>query len=82
LIRSSETVARAVAKQLGYRATNYTSKGAKVYVRSKGKGPKYIVRDRDGHSGGAWKGASSVRNLGSKNTRSGTYNAELKRIGD
>jgi hypothetical protein len=36
----------------------------------------------DGHSGGAWKGATTVANLGSKKTRSGTYDADLKRIGD
>ncbi|HCY4498520.1 TPA: hypothetical protein O1U09_001509, partial [Staphylococcus aureus] len=29
-----------------------------------------------------WKGASSIKNLGSKKTRSGTYDANLKRIGD
>jgi len=44
--------------------------------------PKYITPDRDGHNNGAWKGASSVKNLGSKKTRSGTYDANLKRIGD
>ncbi|MBW5882016.1 hypothetical protein FYM13_10555 [Staphylococcus aureus] len=29
-----------------------------------------------------WKGARSIKNLGSKKTRSGTYDANLKRIGD
>ncbi|MCY7772165.1 SAR2788 family putative toxin [Bacillus haynesii] len=82
MIASSETVAKAVAKELGYSATKYVSHGAKVYKRVKGKGPKYITRDKDGHNGGVWKGASSVKNLGSKKTRSGTYDAELRRIGD
>ncbi|TKI22122.1 hypothetical protein FCO27_16950 [Bacillus pumilus] len=82
MVKSSETVAKVVAKQLGYSATNYISKGAKVYKRGKGKGPKYITRDNDGHTGGTWKGASTVKNLASKKTRSGTYDAELRRIGD
>ncbi len=36
----------------------------------------------DGHNGGAWKGATSIKNLGSKDTRSGTYDVFLTRIGD
>ena len=44
---------------------------------------QYITRDVDGHNGGAWKVADSVRDLGSRDTRSGTFNADLtKRIGD
>uniref|UniRef100_UPI001F0BB96C toxin C-terminal domain-containing protein n=1 Tax=Staphylococcus aureus TaxID=1280 RepID=UPI001F0BB96C len=46
------------------------------------KRQQYISVDKDGHRGGAWKGASSIKNLGSKKTRSGTYDANLKRIGD
>lgn len=83
MIKSSETVAKAVAKNLGYTPTNYTSHGAKVYkAGKKAKGPKYITRDKDSHIGGAWKGADTVKGLGSKKTRSGTYDAELNRIGD
>lgn len=52
-----------------------------VQENSKGR-PQYISVDKDGHRGGAWKGASSIKNLGSKKTRSGTYDANLKRIGD
>ena len=54
----------------------------KIFKRGSGKGPKYISPDADDHSGGAWKGASSIANLASKKTRSGTYDAELNRIGD
>ena len=36
-----------------------------------------------GHNGGTWKRATSVANLGSKRTRTGTFNATLTpRIGD
>ncbi|WP_053072150.1 SAR2788 family putative toxin [Rossellomorea marisflavi] len=82
MIKNQEKVARAAAKDLGYKETNYMSKKASVYVRGKGKGPKYITRDIDGHNGGTWKGAPTVKALGSKKTRSGTYDTMLKRIGD
>jgi filamentous hemagglutinin len=42
-----------------------------------------MTRDLDGHDGGAWKMADSVKGLGSKETRIGTFDAQLKtRIGD
>lgn len=46
------------------------------------RGNDYITRDLDGHNGGAWKMADSVKNLGSKETRSGTFDVNLNRIGD
>lgn len=83
MIRTAPSVAKAAAEDLGYTVTNYTSHGAKVYkAGKKAKGPAYITVDKDGHNGGVWKGASSVKNLGQKSTRSGTYDAELNRIGD
>lgn len=83
MIRTVPSVAKAAAEDLGYTVTNYTSHGAKVYkAGKKAKGPEYITVDKDGHNGGVWKGASSVKNLGKKSTRSGTYDAELNRIGD
>jgi len=73
----------AKAKKLGYIKTNYRSHGQAVYHRSKAKSSlKYITPDTDSHNGGYWKAASSVKNLGSKSTRSGTYDSNLKRIGD
>ncbi len=82
MIRSAPAVAEAAAKNLGYSLVKgQYSHGAKVFINKKGK-PKYISVDQDGHNGGAWKGATSIKNLGSKKTRSGTYDAELKRIGD
>lgn len=82
MIRSVPAVAKEAAKDLGYTVVQgQYSHGAKVFYNKKGK-PKYISVDKDDHNGVAWKGASSVKNLGSKETRSGTYDAELKRIGD
>lgn len=46
------------------------------------KGKTYITPDLDSHSGGVWKAAGSVEDLGGKSTRWGTYDADLNRIGD
>jgi hypothetical protein len=48
------------------------------------KGRTYISPDVDGHNGGVWKKCKgSPKNLRSKKTRDGTYNADLsERIGD
>lgn len=45
-------------------------------------GKRYITRDLDGHNGGAWKMADSVKNLGSQEARYGTVDVKLNRIGD
>lgn len=59
--------------------TNHRSHIQPVYR----KGDVYVTRDVDGHNGGVWKAAGSPEALGSKKTRSGTYNADLSvRIGD
>jgi len=70
------------AEDLGYEKTNERSKGQRVYKNKKGKSPRYISRDTDSHNGGVWKGADTVKDLGSKNTRTGTYDGDLNRIGD
>ncbi|QZZ03623.1 SAR2788 family putative toxin [Staphylococcus arlettae] len=81
-IKSNPKAAFNAANRLGYSPTNYISQGKRVFKKN-GKGhPKYITVDRTNHNGGAWKGASSVRKLGAKKTRSGTYDVNLKRIGD
>ena len=61
-------------------------KGEAIYKDSKGR---YITvdvgngRSKGGsHNGGVWKMADSVKNLGKKETRMGTYDADLNRIGD
>ena len=66
------------ANKLGFEKTNYTSHGQPVFK----KGNTYITPDVDGHNGGTWKAAGSVKDLGSKSTRWGTYDANLNRIGD
>lgn len=82
---TTDSAAKALATELGYSSTNYLSSGARVFSRTAKdavSGPKYITRDVTSHIGGVWKGATSVDNLRSKATRSGTYDAILKRIGD
>ncbi|WP_300662073.1 toxin C-terminal domain-containing protein, partial [Fluviicola sp.] len=64
----------------GYKKTNYKSHGQNMYHNK--KTGSYITPDQDGHNGGVWKKASSVENLGSKETREGTYNEELEKVGD
>ena len=75
---SKGTNTNKAAEDLGYTKTNYRSHGQPVYKN----GNKYITQDVDGHNGGAWKMADSIKNLGSKSTRMGTYDANLNRIGD
>lgn len=66
------------AEALGYKKINETVKNQAVYK----KGNSFITRDIDGHIGGAWKMAGSVKDLGKKATRDGTYDSNLERIGD
>ena len=73
-----------VAKDLGYSKNSERSHGQPVYSNSNAKRAlKYISPDIDAHNGGYWKAADSIKNLGSRNTRSGTYDITLSvRIGD
>ena len=84
MTRSIPAVTKAAAKDLGYtEVRGQFSHGAKIFeAGKKAKGPKYISVDKDGHNGGTWKGASTIKDLGNKKTRSGTYDEELNRIGD
>ncbi|WP_263771806.1 hemagglutinin repeat-containing protein [Propionivibrio soli] len=71
--------AKVAAEALGFKKINETvHDGQAVFKR----GNDFITRDLDGHNGGAWKMADSVKNLGSKETRAGTYDVNLNRIGD
>jgi uncharacterized protein RhaS with RHS repeats len=55
------------------------SHGAPVFK----KGNLYISPDIDGHNPeGIWKAATSVENLGKKETRLGTFDDKLMKIGD
>ena len=67
----------ALAERLGYAPTPFRSHGEPVFQRR----GFYISPDADSHIGGVWKGATSPRALLSKTTRSGTYDAEMNRIG-
>lgn len=76
--RMTAPEATKAAKDLGYDKTNFKSHGQPVFKQ----GNKYITPDVDAHSGGTWKMADSVENLGSKSTRTGTFDANLVKIGD
>lgn len=64
----------------GYEKTNFRSHNQKVFYNKKNK--TYITPDAGGHIGGIWKMAKSLKSLGKKKTRMGTYDAKLNRIGD
>lgn len=74
--------ATAAAKKLGYtKVKGASSHGNAVFTNSKAaRTLRYITADVDSHIGGVWKGADTIANLGSKATRSGTYNALLEWI--
>ena len=71
------------AKKLGYsRVKGATSHGKAVFENPKAvKALRFITADADSHIGGVWKAADTIEHLGSKATRSGTYNALLEWIG-
>jgi filamentous hemagglutinin len=71
--------AKVAAEALGYQKISETVHGGQAVFR---KGKTYITRDLDGHNGGAWKMAGSVKALESKSTRDGTFDKNLNRIGD
>jgi hypothetical protein len=70
--------ATAAAQKLGYQKIKETIRGEAIYR----KGSSFITRDATAHKRGAWKMADSVKALGSKETRLGTFDQNLKRIGD
>lgn len=79
IVYPTDSHAATAAAKLGYSKTNYvTRNGAAVFK----KGNSYISRDVDGHNGGAWKEASSPEKLNNKATRNGTFDINMKRIGD
>ncbi|WP_216667660.1 toxin C-terminal domain-containing protein, partial [Saccharibacillus deserti] len=78
--------AEAAANMLGFEKVNAgRAKAAVFYSKEKGV---YITRDIPRQStgttdnGGVWKMADSIPGLMSRETRSGTYNKNLMRIGD
>ncbi|WP_195948132.1 toxin C-terminal domain-containing protein [Paraclostridium bifermentans] len=69
-----------IAKNLGYIKVNEQCHGQAIFYNKKSK--SYISYDIDSHNGGFWKKATSIKNLASRSTREGTYDIELKRVGD
>lgn len=63
-----------MAGRLGYRPTNYFSKGQRVFTNGK----SYITQDIDSHSGSLWKTARKPDGFGN---RMGTYDYDLNYIG-
>ena len=75
----NDSEAYAAAKELGYRKIKERTRNDAAIFK---KGNSYISRDKDGHNGGAWKEASSPEKLNKKETRNGTFDKNLNRIGD
>ncbi len=73
--------ARDAATILGYEEVKGQFSSKQLVFKHKKKN-LYISADIDGHNGGVWKMADSVANLGSKNTRLGTFDANLNKVGD
>lgn len=73
--------AKQIAESNGYKQVGGKSKGQAVFGNKKAD-PKFITRDVDGHNGGAFKGADKAKDLGSKSTRKGTYDKDIKKIGE
>jgi uncharacterized protein RhaS with RHS repeats len=71
--------AKVAAEAIGFKLIKETVHGGQAVFK---RGNRFITRDMDGHNGGAWKMADSVKNLGSKETRTGTFDINLNRIGD
>lgn len=78
ILKVTAKEATKIAEKMGFRKTNYFSDGQPVFQ----KGNKFITIDATSHNGGFWKMANSVKELKLKNTRMGTYDKQLNRIGD
>lgn len=78
-VYQNDAEASRAAKELGYKKIKERTRNDAAIFK---KGNSYISRDVDGHNGGAWKEASSPKKLNSKNTRNGTFDKNLNRIGD
>ena len=71
--------AKKAAEILGFKKVNETVHGGQAVFK---RGKDYITRNLDDHNERAWKMADSVKALGNRETRAGTYDINLKRIGD
>ena len=79
----TDAEATIAAKAAGYEPIKDRIHGQKVYYNKENK--TYITRDvgsnngAGSRNGGVWKMAKSLRELGSKDTRMGTYDANFKK---
>ena len=72
---------REMAKKINYKQVNGLSNGELVFKNSKApRNLRYITFDNTSHNGGVWKAAKSIRDLGSKNTRTGTFDDLMRWI--
>lgn len=68
-----------IAKELGYsKKCNQTCHGQAIFTNGK----DYISHDIDSHNGGFWKKSNSIKRLSSKDTRDGTFDKDLNKIGE
>ena len=70
--------AKTSAEKMGWSKTNERVHGQSVYYDRNSK--TYYSYDADGHTGGTWKGARTIGDLRSKDTRLGTFDQDLKWI--
>jgi len=86
-VRMTTKQATNAAKKLGFEPTKLTAKTKeKIFYNKKTK--TYISQDIGSgnglgpHNGGVWKQATTPERLNSRDTRMGTYDANLNRVGD
>ena len=86
-VRMTTKQATNAAKKLGFEPTKFTAKTKeKIFYNKKTK--TYISQDIGSgnglgpHNGGVWKQATTAERLNSRDTRMGTYDANLNRVGD
>lgn len=73
--RLTSSQATQMADRVGYRPTNFISRGERVFTNGK----TFITQDTTAHTGGLWKMANSVQDLRA-GARLGTYDYDLNWI--
>jgi hypothetical protein len=77
LVYKTTKEAAVAAEALGFSKVKGKVHGEAVFTNGK----VFITRDATGHNGGAWKMGKTIKDLASKETRMGTYDAMLNWIG-
>lgn len=80
--KPSNSEIKEAAENLGYtKVKGQYSHGQAIFKNDSARSSmRYITFDADSHNGGFWKAASSIKNLGSKSRRTGTFDILLGRI--